>query len=75
MNCKNALLQKSKTFRTSYTFIKIIPVDYRRREEQVIKKSMFDIEPRNVADIISCSISYLSGGDFIKQMLSGLIFS
>ena len=75
MNCKNALLQKSKTFRTSYAFIKIIPLDYRRREEQVIKKSMFDIEPRNVADIISCSISYLSGGDFIKQMLSGLIFS
>ena len=36
---------------------------------------MFDIEPRNVADIISCSVCCPSGGDFIKKILRGLIFS
>ena len=36
---------------------------------------MFDIEPKNVADIISCSVCYPSGGDFIKEILWGLIFS
>ena len=36
---------------------------------------MFDIEPRNVADIISCSVCCPSGGDFIKEILRGLIFS
>ena len=29
---------------------------------------MFDIEPRNVADIISCSVCWPSGGDFIKEI-------
>ena len=32
----------------------IIPLNYSGREERVLKKSMFDIEPRNVVDIISC---------------------
>ena len=71
----NAFLKKSKTFRTPYTFVKIIPLYYSGREERVLKKSMFDIEPRNVVDIISCSICCPSGGDFIKQILRGLIFS
>ena len=36
---------------------------------------MFDIEPRNVDDIISGSVCCPSGGDFIKEILRGLIFS
>ena len=36
---------------------------------------MFDVEPRNVADIISCSLCCPSGGDFIKEILRELIFS
>ena len=68
---QNAFLKKSETFRTPYTFVKIIPLDYRGREERV----MFDIEPRNVADIISCSVCCPSGGDFIKEIRRGLSFS
>ena len=76
MNCKMLFLKTdSKTFRTPYTFVKIIPLDYSGREERVLKKSMFDIEPRNVADIISCSVCCPNGGDFIKEILRGLIFS
>ena len=44
-------------------------------EERVLKKSMFEIELRNVADIVSCSVCCPSGGDFIKGILRGLIFS
>ena len=36
---------------------------------------MFDIEPRNVDDIISGSVCCPSGGDFIKEIFRGLIFS
>ena len=36
---------------------------------------MFDIEPGNVVDIISCSICCPSGVEFFKQILRGLIFS
>ena len=36
---------------------------------------MFDIEPRNVADIICCSVYCPSRGNFIKEILRGLIFS
>ena len=36
---------------------------------------MFDIEPRNVAGIISCSVCCPSGEDFIKEILRRLIFS
>ena len=36
---------------------------------------MFDIEPRNVANIISCSVCCPTVGDFIKEVLRGLIFS
>ena len=69
MNCKMLHL------RTPYTFVKIIPPDYRGGEEQVLKKIMFDIEPRNVADIISCSVCCPSGRDFIREILRGWIFS
>ena len=72
---QNAFLKKSKTLRTPYTFVKIILLDYSGREEQVLKKSMFDIEPRNVANIISWSVCCPSGGDFIKEVLRGMIFS
>ena len=44
-------------------------LDYSGREERVLKKIMFDIEPRNAADIISCSVCCPSGGDFIKEIL------
>ena len=64
----------SETFRIPYTFVKIIPLDYSRREERVFKKIMFDIEPRNVAVIISCSVCCPNGGDFIKEIITGLIF-
>ena len=36
---------------------------------------MFDIVPRNVANIIHCSICYVSGEDFIKKNTKGLMFS
>ena len=36
---------------------------------------MFDIEPRNVTDIISYSVCYPAGGDFIKEILRELILS
>ena len=36
---------------------------------------MLDSEPRNVADIISCSVCCPSGGNFIKEVLRELIFS
>ena len=71
----NAFLKKSETFRTPYNFLKIIPLCNSGREERVLRKTIFDIEPRNVVDIISCSICCPSGGDFIKQILRGLIFS
>ena len=72
---QNAFLKKTETFRTPYTSVKIIPLSDNGRGERVLKKSMFDIEPRNVVNIISCSICCPSGGDFIKQILRGLIFS
>ena len=34
---------------------------------------MSDIEPRNVADISSCSVCYPSGGDVIKEILRGAL--
>ena len=37
-------------------------------------KIMFDIEPTNAADIISCSVCSPNGRDFIKEILRGLIF-
>ena len=39
------------------------------------KKSMFDIEPRNTADIISCFVCCPRGGDFIKEIIMGMAFS
>ena len=72
---QNAFLKKSETFRTPYTFVKMIPFDYSGWEEGVLKKIIFDIEPRNVADIISCSVCCPSGGDFIKEIRRGLSFS
>ena len=72
---QNAFLKMSKTFGTPYDFVKIIPLNYSGREERILKKSMFDIEPRNVADVISCSVCCPSGKDFIKEILRGLIFS
>ena len=55
--------------------MKVISLHYSGWEEQVLKKSMFDIESRSVVDIISCSICCPSGTDFIKQILKGLIFT
>ena len=75
MNCKMLFLKKSETFRTPYTFVMTIPLDYSGREERVLEKIMFHIEPRNVADIISCSVCCPVGGDFIKEILRGFIFS
>ena len=74
MNCKMLFLKKSGTLRTPNTFFKIITLKYSGREERVPKKSIFDIEPRNVVDIISCCICCPSGGNFIKQIVRGLIF-
>ena len=36
---------------------------------------MFDIEPRNIVDIIFCSVYCPNGGDIIKEILRGFIFS
>ena len=75
MLVENPAFLKRETFRTPYTFVKIIPLNYSGREERVYIKSMFDIEPRKAVDIISGSICCPSSGDFIKQILRGLSFS
>ena len=75
MNCKILFFKKSETFRTSYTSVKIIPLDYSGREERFSKESMCDIEPRNVADITPCTICCPSGGDFIKEILREMTFT
>ena len=36
---------------------------------------MFEIKPRNFFNIISCLMCCPSDGDFIKEILRGLIFS
>ena len=64
MNWKMLFLKKSETFRTSYTFKLFHSITVDRKNEFL---NMFDIEPRNVADIISCSVCP-SGGDFIKEI-------
>ena len=74
MNCKMLFLKRARLSEL-IILVKIIPLDCSGREERVLKKIMFDIEPRNVADIISCSVCCPSGGDFIKEILRGLIFS
>ena len=74
MNCAMFFLKRAR-LRTLYTFVKIIPLDYSWREERILKKSMFDSEPRNVAEIIFCSVCCPSGGDFTKEILRRLIFS
>ena len=74
MNCKMLFYKNSKNFRTPYTFVKIISLYYSGWEERVLKKSMFDMEPRNVVDIISYSICCPIGEGFIKQILRGLVF-
>ena len=61
---ENAFLKKSDTFRTPYTFKLFHSITVDRKNEFL---NMFDIEPRNVADIISCSVCP-SGGDFIKEI-------
>ena len=49
MNCKMLFLKRTK-------LVKVILLDFSGREELVLETIMFDIEPRNVVDIISCSI-------------------
>ena len=75
MNCKILFLKRAKVSELPILFVKIILLYYNGRDERVLEKSMFDIELRNVVDIISCSICFPSGGDFIKQTLRELIFS
>ena len=77
MYCKMLFLERirRKTFVTPYIFVKIIPLNYWGQKERVLKRSVFDIEPGNVADIISCSVCCPSGRDFIKEILRGLICS
>ena len=53
----------------------LVSVNYNGPEERVLKRSKCEIEPRNVVDIISCSICYPGGGISIKQILRGFIFS
>ena len=74
MNCKMLFLKRARLSEL-IILVKIIPLDCSGREERVLKKIMFDIEPRNVADIISCSVCCPSGGYFIKEIVRGLIFS
>ena len=69
INCKMLFWKKVKLSELLYTFVKIITLNYR-----VLKKRTFDIVPRNVVDVISCSTCCPSGGDFIKQILRGLTF-
>ena len=74
MNCTMFFLKRAR-LRTPYTFVKIIPLDYSWREERVLKKCISDSEAKNVAEIISCPVCCPGGGDFIKEILRGLIFS
>ena len=74
MNCKMLFLKRAKLSELLILLSRLfhsITVD---GKNELLKK-MFDIEPRNVVDIISCSVCCPSGGDFIKEVLRGLIFS
>ena len=75
MNCKMLFLKRARLSELLILLSRLlnsITVDWKN---EFLKKNMFDIEPTNVADIISCSVCCPSGGDFIKEILRGLIFS
>ena len=73
MNCKMHFLKRAKLSELVILLSRLFhsfTVDF-----SFLKKVCYDIEQRNVVDIISCSICCPIGGDFIKQIFRGLIFS
>ena len=75
MNCKMLSLKRARLLELFILLSRLfysITVD---GKNEFLKRIMFDIEPRNVAGIIFCSACCRSGGDFIKQILRGSIFS
>ena len=69
MNCKMLFLKRARLSELLILLSRLlnsITVDWKN---EFLKKNMFDIEPRNVADIISCSVCCPSGRDFIKEIL------
>ena len=74
MNCRMLFLKRARLSELLMLLSRLfhsITVDGKNK----FLKNLFDIEPRNVANIISCSVCCPSGGDFIKEILRGLIFS
>ena len=70
MNCKVLFLKRG---RLSKLLILLSRLFHSITEDR--KNEFFDSEPRNVVDNISCSVCCPSGGDFIKEILRGLVFS
>ena len=71
---QNAFLKKSKTFRTRYTFVKIIPLNYSGREEQALKKICLTLNLGMLSILFLVLYAVLAVG-FIGYILRGLIFS
>ena len=75
MNCKMFFLKRAKLSELRIflsTSFHSITVD---GKNEFLVLSMLESEPRNVVHIMSCSLCCPSGGDFIRQILRGLIFS
>ena len=71
MNCKMLFLKRARLWELFILLSRL----FHSIAERALKKIMFDIEHRIVADVISCSVCWTSGGDFIKEILRGLSFS
>ena len=63
MNCKMLFLKTAKLSEFVIPLSRLFHLITVNRENEFLKKSMFDIEPRNLVDIISCSVCIPSGGD------------
>ena len=75
MNCKMLFLKRARLSELLILLSRLFHSITEDGNNEFLKKIMFDIEPRNVADIICCSVCCPSGGNFIKEILRGLIFS
>ena len=75
MNCKMLFLKRARLSELLILFSRLFHSIIVDGKKKFLKTNMFDIETRNVADIISCSVCWPSGGDFFKEIVRGLIFS
>ena len=80
MNCKMFFLKRAKLYKLFILLSRLTQLTQSRLAQSTqlqltggtnFKKSMCEIELRNVVNFISCSMCCPSGGDFIKQILRG----